>query len=54
MMVQRLDNGNLLVPVRAEDDKAIGDAWEEIDSNDTRYAEWVSWLQDFESGAFEE
>ena len=50
MMAKRLDNGNILIPVRAtnSDDNGlstvVGDAWEEISQQDTEYAAWDEWL----------
>src|SRR4051812_6950176 len=41
MKMQRLPNGNLLIPVTCEYGDVIGDGREEIAPDDPRYAEWV-------------
>lgn len=46
MIVKRLDNGNLLVPVRAEsEDGTIGDGVREIGPDHPDYSGWVRWIE---------
>jgi len=46
MEVKKLRNGNLLVPMRAEDKSgAIGDALVEISSKHPKYAAWIKYIE---------
>ncbi len=45
MTVKKLDNGNLLVPRRAEgEDGMLGDSMVEIGPDDSEYAAWITWI----------
>lgn len=44
MNATRLDNGNLLIPIRAESDGIIGDAMIEVGREDPRFIEWDNYL----------
>lgn len=45
-MIRQLDNGNLLVPLRAEDGQGIvGDSLREIGPRDPDYAAWLHWIE---------
>jgi hypothetical protein len=46
-VVRRLENGNLLVPARAEGDGVVGDGAVELAPGDPQYDEWVEWLERF-------
>jgi len=46
MVIERLPNGNLLVPMRAESEEStIGDAMVEIGPDHPDYAKWDLWLK---------
>lgn len=44
-----LPNGNLLIPVRAEGEGVVGDAWRELSPSDPGYKQWLAELQGEES-----
>ena len=46
MEPERLPNGNLLVPARAEAEGVRGDGVREITPDDPEYARWLPWLPD--------
>jgi hypothetical protein len=46
-VVRRLENGNLLVPARAEGDGVVGDGVVELAPGDSQYDEWAEWLERF-------
>jgi hypothetical protein len=45
-MVQKLPNGKLLVPRRAETDGIVGLGMVEIGPDDPEFAAWEKWLRD--------
>lgn len=44
---QRLDNGKILVPKRAEseDGQAVGIGWVELDEGDPDYQDWAQYIE---------
>jgi len=46
--VKRLPNGNILAPMRAENDDTIGDAMVELEPGDKMYDDWDKWLKEKE------
>jgi hypothetical protein len=45
MIATRLDNGNISVPIRVEDDNGvIGDSTVELSPDDIEYEAWNNWL----------
>ena len=44
---QRLDNGKIMVPKRAEseDGQAVGLGWVELTEDDPMYADWMEYIQ---------
>jgi hypothetical protein len=45
MTIQKLPNGNLLVPMRAEGKGTIGDGIAEIGPDHPDYQKWVTWMK---------
>ena len=45
MLIRKLENGNLLVPKRAESDGIIGDGVEEIRPDQPEYQQWLTWMK---------
>lgn len=44
MEAKKLENGNLLVPIRAESEGIIGDSMVEIGPDHPDYKVWLEWL----------
>jgi len=43
-MAERLENGNIIIPVRAETGGVIGDYWKEITPEHKDYLSWDKYL----------
>lgn len=43
MEAKRLENGNLLVPMRAEDNGTVGDGMIEVTPDNPLYRQWQDW-----------
>jgi len=44
IMAERLENGNIIIPVRAETGGVIGDYWKEITPEHKDYLSWDKYL----------
>jgi len=53
VIASRLNNGNLLVPKRAETNGTIGDALVEIGPDDPEFQAWITYLNRIEAESIE-